>query len=67
MSAVTRRAAQRDSRPFLGVRFRCCGAYARVYLHRDGTAYEGRCPRCLKPVRALVGPGGTDNRFFDAC
>jgi len=66
MSALARRAEQRSGRPFLGVRFRCCGAYARVYLNRNGTAYEGRCPRCLKPVRALVGPTGTDSRFFDA-
>ena len=54
-----------DTRPFLGIRFACCDVYARVYLNRDGTAYQGACPRCLiKRVSILVGPGGTSDRFF---
>ena len=50
---------------FLGLKFTCCGAYSRVYINRDGTAYEGRCPKCLKHVRLAIGEGGTDNRFFE--
>ncbi len=51
---------------FLGVHFACCDVYTRVYLNRDQTAYEGRCPRCGKLVRMQVGEGGTDARFFTA-
>ncbi len=53
-------------RPFIGIRFACCNAYARVYRNPGGTAYEGRCPRCLRPVRAPIGASGTAQRFFEA-
>ena len=55
-----------DSRKFVGVRFECCAIYTRVYVNREGTAYEGRCPRCARAVRFEIGPGGTDSRFFSA-
>jgi hypothetical protein len=51
-------------RPFIGVKFACCGTYQRLYRSPDGTAYRGRCPRCMKPVEFKVGPGGSDSRFF---
>lgn len=55
---------QRKDPRYLGIRFDCCKIYVRIYLNRDGTAYEGRCPRCLRPVRFIVGAGGSDARFF---
>ncbi len=54
----------RQPRPYIGVRFSCCHVYTRIYKNRQGTAYEGRCPHCLRPVRVKVGAGGTDTRFF---
>ena len=51
-------------RPFLSVHFACCSVYLRIYRNAAGTAYEGRCPRCGKRVRFVVGPHGTEQRSF---
>jgi len=55
-----------SGRRFVGVQFACCDVYARVYINRDETAYEGNCPKCAKRVQLTIGPGGTDARFFTA-
>lgn len=53
-------------RPFLGILFRCCAVYGRIYRTQAGDAYHGRCPRCLRPIRVKVDPdGGIDARFFE--
>ena len=33
-------------------------------IAKDGIAYRGRCPKCLRPVTVRVGGEGTDRRFF---
>ena len=51
-------------RPFLSVLFACCQVYQRIYRNSDGSAYCGRCPRCGKAVKFMVGDGGTSERQF---
>jgi len=51
-------------RPYISVTFACCGVYMRIYRSADGTEYAGRCPRCMRPIRFAVGPGGTNQRSF---
>lgn len=51
---------------YLGIMFNCCNIYARIYKNKDGTAYVGRCPKCLRTVKVPIGEGGTNVRFFNA-
>lgn len=53
-------------RPWIGIRFDCCGVYSRIYRSLTASAYEGRCPHCQRPVRVLIGRGGTTQRLFVA-
>lgn len=55
-----------QGRPWLAIHWRCCSVYSRVYRNAAGDAYDGRCPRCAKPLHVAVGQGGTNNRFFEA-
>lgn len=50
---------------FLSILFRCCSTYGRLYVNKEGTHYEGRCPRCGARTRARIGPGGSDKRVFE--
>ena len=44
-------------RPFLGIIFKCCSVYGRLYRNDEGSAYEGACPRCMRPVSILAALG----------
>jgi len=56
--------APQSQRPYLSVMFNCCKIYQRVYQNPDGETYQGRCPKCLRTIRFVVGPGGTNERSF---
>ncbi len=58
-----------SKRKFLGIIFTCCNVYGRLYKNKMGTAYVGRCPRCMRPIRVPINPdssNGTSRRFFRA-
>lgn len=51
---------------FLGVMFECCNVYGRLYKNKEGTYYQGRCPKCMRQIKIKIGEGGTNQRFFRA-
>lgn len=55
-----------SSRPFIGMHFKCCNVYARVYLNAGGTAFVGWCPRCATRAEVRVSPTGSKTKFFTA-
>jgi len=57
---------RKKGRPFLGIIFKCCNIYSRIYLNKDGTAFVGWCPKCGKKTRIKVSKDGVPDRFFIA-
>jgi len=53
-------------RPFIGMHFKCCNVYSRIYLNSRGTAFVGWCPKCAVKAEVMVSPTGTKARFFSA-
>ena len=51
---------------FIGIMFECCNIYGRIYKNKEGTAYVGRCPKCMRTIKIPIGQGGTNARFFRA-
>jgi hypothetical protein len=55
-----------NKRPFIGMHFKCCNVYSRIYLNHSKTAFVGWCPRCAVKAEVRVSPNGTKTRFFKA-
>ena len=55
-----------QGRKWLGIHFRCCHVYGRLYRDDAGQAYVGQCPRCAAPVTVAICKSGTNRRFFEA-
>lgn len=56
----------KGTRPYIGMWFRCCHVYCRIYLNRAGTAFQGFCPKCGAKATVHVAKGGSKSRFWIA-
>jgi len=63
---MSQKKPERAPRPYIGMTFKCCNVYTRIYLNRAGTAYVGFCPKCAAKAEIKISPTGTDARFFTA-
>ena len=57
---------EKGRRPYIGVFFRCCQVYQRIYRAPGKDRYSGFCPRCLRKLEVPVSPQGTEARLFEA-
>ena len=64
--SVSNSNASRSPRPFIGIQFKCCRTYGRIYRNHEANAYTGNCPKCAKRVNVPIRHGGGSNRFFSA-
>ena len=58
--------SQRTKRPFIGMHFKCCNVYTRIYLNKKGDAFVGWCPKCTAKAMVKVAKDGSPDRFFSA-
>lgn len=56
--------SNRKPRPHVGVIFKCCRIYQRIYLNKQGTAFIGYCPKCSSKMEIIVSPYGSESKFF---
>ena len=56
---------QKKNQPFLGIMFKCCNVYSRIYLNNKKDAFVGWCPKCAKRATVKISPDGVDSRFFE--
>jgi len=58
-------ASHRTERPSVGVHFKCCNVYSKIYANHASTAYTGHCPRCAALIEIpIVKEGGSSSQFF---
>ena len=51
-------------RPSIGMMWKCCRVYSRVYLKHAGTHFAGHCPRCGASLRIVAVPSDTPGPGF---
>jgi hypothetical protein len=53
-------------REYVGVTFKCCRVYSRIYINKERTAYVGWCPKCAAKMEVRIEKSGSHSKFFQA-
>lgn len=56
----------KKKRDFIGVTYKCCRVYSRIYINHKKNAYIGFCPRCGAKLEVFISKNGSKSRFFEA-
>ena len=51
---------------YISIYWKCCHSFSRIYKNKEGSAYEGVCPKCKSALSVPVGDHGTTQRTFIA-
>jgi len=58
--------SSKGKREFVGIIFKCCRAYGRIYINKKKDSFVGFCPKCGAKVTVEISPHGSKSRFFVA-
>ena len=56
----------KKAREYIGIMFKCCNVYSRIYINRNRTAFVGWCPKCAGKAEVKISPRGSESRFFES-
>lgn len=52
-------------RQYVGINFKCCKIYNRIYINKQRDAFVGWCPKCARKVTLKISPDGEESQFFE--
>lgn len=53
-------------KPYIGMNYKCCKLYQRIYINKEKTAFVGLCPKCGAKAEVKIDPKGESTKFFEA-
>ncbi|UCC80742.1 MAG: hypothetical protein JSW64_05125 [Candidatus Zixiibacteriota bacterium] len=54
----------KEKKEFIGVIFKCCKKYSRIYLDDEKSSFLGWCPKCGAKMEIRISPNGSNSKFF---
>jgi hypothetical protein len=65
MGGLKQNKSKRKKREFVGVIYKCCNVYSRIYINKKRTAFVGWCPKCGARMEFIISPKGSKSKFFE--